>query len=173
MAEHARADRSPEPPQGAPTVLPMKPVKPIEERYFQTREMRQNEWHALVGASVTPEDLLKREFWGQVRQKLAPGDKVVVFSENRRMYAEMVVFSVGLNYAELRFIAGPILVAAEVASRSIASDFEIRDLGEIKKWGIIRITDGREIKADGSLKTAEDAQRWLGEYLKLEARKVA
>lgn len=165
-------------PISAPPAAPLPPppaVKPlrIEERYFNLREIRQNEWHAIVPAKATLIEIMKPETWANIARKLKPFDKIVVVKEDRTLYVELIVVSTGLGRAEMRVFGLPIEVSIDAAARSAAVDYEVVDLGEIKHWGVRRVSDGREVKGDGTCLTRDQAERWLSEYLRQEARRVA
>lgn len=145
--------------------------KPLGERYFQMRESRQTEWFATVNADVTPEDCLRREFWSQIFPKVAHGSRIVVFPENRAWYGELVVFGTGIGWVEARWIVGPVKAPAGIVNYSAASDYEIRELGEIKKWSVLHRADGR-IVHQGEL-TQEAAGRWLAEFLRSQMVRAA
>ena len=147
------------------------PAKPLEERYFVLREIKQNEWFATVYANVTVDDLLKREFWSGVAHKLQRGGKIVVMSEDSRLYVELVVFAVGARWVEVKVFGEPIIVTSAVANMSSGTDYVVKDLGLIKKWGVVEIGTGREVHT-GEL-TEETARGWLRDHLQTENRSRA
>lgn len=148
-------------------------AKPAEERHFHQREIKQNEWFLFLLKDVTVNDLHDRNFWGGVSMKLRPGDKVCCMSEDRRLYVEVIVFAVGGNWAEVRVLGDPIIVPLSVAAGGPATDYAVKDLGLLKGWGVVELTTGREIKADGSLKSEDQARAWLREFLTMGARRAA
>lgn len=151
----------------APKAVAKGPPPAIDERLFSLAEFKQNHFYAIARAGHTLEDVLRAEYWAHVaNNKLAPGNKIAVFWEDRSKYVELVVFEVGVNWAAVALALGPIRPAAAMAGKSVGTDFEIKNLGEIKKWGVIRRSDGREILADGSCDTQEKAARWLADYIR-------
>ncbi len=149
------------------------PAKPVEERNFHPREIKQNEWFVHLNHDVAVNDLMDRKFWGGVAVKLRRGDKVCCMSEDGRLYVELIVFGCGMNWAEVRVFGNPIVVPRSVAAGGPATDFEVRYLGLIKEWGVIDTTTGRVIKGDGSLKTEDAARAWLSEFLRMDSRRIA
>lgn len=147
----------------AKAAAPPEPAR-LEERFFHSREIKQNEWYAIAYSGLALADILKREYWANLTRKLKQGDKIVVVSEDMRLYVELIVFAVGSNWAHVEVLGAPIMVNAEL--NSLRADYEIRNLGLIKKWSIIRSEDGREIKADGTLHSFEQAAGWLNEFLR-------
>ncbi len=148
-------------------------AKPIQERHFNPREIKQNEWSAILNKDVTVNDLLNRNFWGGVAAKLRRSDKIVCMSEDGRLYVECIVFAVGGNWAEVRVFGEPIVVTRAVAAGGPATDYEVRYLGLIKEWGVVELATGREVKNDGSLKTEDAARAWLRDFLSMEHHRVA
>lgn len=153
----------------AAVAVPKEPKPPvsIDDRLFALAEFKQNHWYAIARSTHTIEDVLAAEYWAHVaNNKLAPGNKIAVFWEDRSRYYELVVFEVGVNWAAVAVVVGPVFPSAAMAGKSVGTDFELRNLGEIKKWGVIRRSDGREILADGSCDTQEKAARWLADYIR-------
>lgn len=163
----AELPRTPAPVAPAPVAMAKGPPATIDDRLFSLAEFKQNHWYALARSSHTIDDVLKAEYWSHVaNNKLAPGNKIAVFWEDRSKYIELVVFGVGVNWASVALVVGPITPAQAMAGKSVGTDFEIRNLGEIKKWGVVRRSDGHEILADGSCDTQEKAARWLADYIR-------
>lgn len=154
-------------PAAAPEAPPRKPPPPLNERNFQPREFTQIEYAALVPKGTTVEDLQERGFWAHNAAKLRPMAKIVVMTEDRLLYCELIVFATGSNWAEVRVLKGSVIKVDHVTARgSAGDDFEIVDGGMVKQWTVVDKRNGREIKADGTLKTQEAARLWLGDFLK-------
>lgn len=155
----------------APAAIPVpkrEPAKPVHERYFKLREQSQTCYHAILFANVMPEDVVTRNFWSEIPHKVKSGDKIVVISENSSWYGEMLVWGVGINWVEARFLPGfPMISPVGVGNQSIGTDYLIEDRGLIKKWTVIRKEDGREIWQGGS--TMQAASQWLAEYVRMQA----
>ncbi len=149
------------------------PAKPLEERHFHNREIKQNEWFVHINQDVTVNDLLEKKFWGGVAVKLRRGDKIICMSEDGRLYVELVVFGCGMSWAEVRVLGNPIVVTRSVAAGGPTTDYEVRYLGLIKEWGVVDIVSGRVIKGDGSLKTEDAARAWLAEFVRMDSRRIA
>jgi hypothetical protein len=144
--------------------------KIAEERFFEVAQYRQNEWFLRARRTFSFEDVLKRECWAQVAGKLRVGDKIIAMREDGAFYAELIVFAVGINWAETRVLAGPIHGSALLAGSRAADDFEIKYMGTIQNWVVIRKEDGYLVKNDGTILTEEAAQAWLREYLNTIAK---
>ena len=170
------AAASPSPPAAAPSLELVKrevPMKPLNEMRFTGLEFKQNQWAAFVEKGTTIEHLLTREFWANNAAKLRPFDKIVVMTDDRRLYVELVVFAVGANWAQVRVHGQPIIVTDAIARSGVADDFAVEDLGLQLGWGVIRKSDNRIVKGDGTLKTEDAARAWLREYLASIGRRTA
>jgi hypothetical protein len=157
----------------AASAKPVKPPEPpkLEDRFFYSCEQKQNAWFVISYKKHTLDDILRKDYWAYVARKLQPGNKIAVMSEDCRMYVELIVFGTGSNWAEVQVLNGPLMV--DHALNTIDTDYKIENRGLIKQWCVIRTSDDREIKADGSLRTKEQAQTWLREWLHIEGRRVA
>lgn len=169
---HVEAER---PTPAAPTLMPARraPMAPLNEMRFGQREFQQNEWFAIADKGTTIEDLLSRDYWANNAAKLRPKDKIAVMTEDRRMYVELIVFVTGTNWAEVRVLGTPIIVDNLSARSGAASDFDIVDGGLARKWMIVRRSDGRVVKGDGTLQTEDAARAWLREFLQSLGHRAA
>jgi hypothetical protein len=155
----------------APKTSEAPKLKPLNETTFHGREFRQNCWVAFVEKTITPDDLLDRDFWANVAAKLRAPDKVVVMREDRAWYREMVVFQVANTWAVLRPI-GDVVYAAGVRGGPLPrpeDDYEVTDLGLNKMWGVTSRKTGQVLKGDGTLKTRESAEAWLRDWIKAQS----
>lgn len=151
-------------PDGKVKVLRTNP-KVATERLFELAEIRQNCFFFRAPRAFTIEDLLKRECWSQVAAKLRVGTKIIAMREDGEFYVELIVFGVGINWAQAHILTGPINGSASIARSTASDDFQIRYEGLIQEWVIVRKSDGAYVKNDGTLKTQVAAEAWLREYL--------
>ena len=180
-AEAAKPEVAHEPLTGAPIAvqpsleMPKRPapMKQLDEMRFVGREFKQNEWFVTAEKGTTIEHLLMPEYWANNAGKLRPRDKIAVMTEDSRLYLELIVFTVGSNWAQVRVLGQPITVSEAVSRSSVADDFEVKYLGLHLEWGIIRKSDGRVVKGDSTLKTEDAARAWLREYLQSIGRRSA
>ncbi len=173
MAPQPTEARAPEADAAHP--LPLKreaPMKPLNEMRFTGRDFKQNEWVAIIEKGTTLDHVLNREFWANNAAKLREFDKIIVMAEDRRLYAELIVFAVGSTWAEVRLLCPPIVVTNVIARSGVADDFEVVDGGIYKGWCVRRISDGRFVKEDGTCKTEDAARQWLAEYLRAMGRRT-
>ena len=157
----------------APVVPINRVVQPMAEGDFSEKQFKQLEYVGYAKAGTTIEDMLKREYWAHVAAKLRPMTRLIIMTEDRRLYVEFIAFAVGSNWAEVRQFGKEINVDKVSARGSVADDYEISDGGLVKEWQIVRKSDGRVIKGDGTLKNEDEARKWLGEYLRAQGLRAA
>lgn len=172
-AAHQTPEPLPRMPTSASSPLAPRKFKPLQEGRMELREFRQNVWCVFAPPGTTVEDLLNKDFWAHCAIKFNPMAKICVMTDDKRLYVELIVTTVGSAWAQVHVLGTP-LVIGELASRdSIADDYRIEDGGLHKKWIVVRKSDGAEIKSDGTLKTPEQAQSWLRDFLNSQGRRIA
>lgn len=135
------------------------PVRALLMQEWKAREA--GVWlntHEVVPPKGTPmEDLERPEFWGNISQRLRPGDTILAYPRDGAWYAEYFVWDAGQNYAHVRMKGGgkrPDLAAAP----GVVNDFDItRD--PIDGWTVVRVSTGVKLKS--GFPNHEDARKWL------------
>ena len=140
----------------------VKPIAPLLASEIWAREtgVKFNTWEVVPQAKTPVENVLRRDFWNNVAQRMKPGDKVIVYPRDGAYYAELIVWDAGQNWADVEpVIARPRPQLA--AAPGIVSDFEI---GTDPIDGVVvkRKSDGSKVR--GNFANHEDARRWLIEY---------
>lgn len=117
--------------------------------------------HEVVPNADTPlEHLARPEFWGNVSQKMKPGDIILAFPRDGKWYAELLVWDAGQNWANV----SPLFTMDRPAFESVAgvaSDFDIRR-DPIDGITVIRKSTGAKVK--GNFPNHGDALRWISEH---------
>lgn len=155
------------------TPMPARKFKPLQEGRMELREFKQNVWAVFAPAGTTVEDLLNRDFWAHCAIKFSPMNKICVMTDDKRLYVELIVTTVGSAWAQVHVLGIPLIIGDVASNGSIADDYRIEDGGLHKKWIVVRKSDGAEIKSDGTLKTPEQAQSWLRDFLNSQGRRIA
>jgi hypothetical protein len=160
---HATAAHATVAPAAAPK--PAGPPVSVDERYFELAEFKQNRFFAIARTPHTVEDVLAPTYWAHVaNSKLQPGNIIGVLWEDRSKYLEAVVFQVGVNWAAVSLRGEITLPPVGLDGKSMLTDFEIKNLGEIKKWSVVRRSDGSDIITGQA--TQDAAARALAEYIR-------
>ncbi len=139
-------------------------VEPLKELSFQEHGWKQMHYDAIAAAGITPEDVLKRDYWAHVAQRsLRSMTKISIMAEDRSWYGEMICFQTFQQGALVAFIHPPVLLNKAGLVRE-ESEYEVFDGGLSKDWCVRRMKDGRIIK-DGCASKAE-AEMFLSNWLK-------
>jgi hypothetical protein len=158
----------------ASAVAAAKPVRPpeppkLEGRFFHQRDIKQNEWYVIPYRTHSLDDILKPGYWANVVRSLKVSDKIVLMREDCRLYAELIVFGCGSNWAEVQVLGTPIVLDHDINTAD--TDYKFDNRGLIKQWCVVRVSDDREIKT--GLLTRDAAMGWLRDYLTMERRRPA
>jgi hypothetical protein len=145
--------------------------EPLPEFHFHLREVKQNEWLAVVFKEVSIEDVLRRDFWTHVAHKLRFPDKIIVVREDKGFYLELVVFSSYGTSVDVRPLCDPITVGDHMPLVKPEEDYYIADGGEIRGWQVIRRKDNKVIKGDGKLRSESEAMKWMSDWLKATGKR--
>lgn len=151
---------------------PRPPMKPLLENRMTPREQRQNEWIVFAEKGTPISDLLNRDFWAHCAGRLRDSDKICVMADDRSYYVELVVFRVAGNWAVTRIFGEPI-IADPGELPSIDIDYEAFELGLQQGWGVRSRKTGAVIKGDGTLRTQDEANAWLRNWLIAVRNKTA
>jgi hypothetical protein len=121
--------------------------------------------HEIVPEAGTPfERVLEADYWANIAAKMRAGDTLIVMPDDGAWRAELLVWDVGHNYAQVSQVwkaERPQFAAAPGLSED---DFEVSFAGPIKKWRVIRKSDRAELK-DG-LPTRPSAEGWRDDHRK-------
>ncbi len=151
----------------APVAEPVKEAAPIAALLASEIKAREsgvhfNTWEVVPKAGTPIENLLRPEFWGNVSQRLRPGDTLIVFPRDCVWYAELLCWDAGQNWAHVEIVMAKQRPQFQSVA-GVAEDFEIaRD--PIDGWVVKRKYTGAKMK--GNLASHEDARKWLLEHQK-------
>jgi hypothetical protein len=164
------------PPPAADPAVPRKlavvaPAKRLNEMQFFEQGTRQNSWIAIAKAGTTIEEVLDRDYFGNVASKLRVPDKIAVIAEDKSFYLEVIVFLVAASWADVRLFGTPIKWDQAGGVPRMESEYDIVYGGLITEWTVVHLKTGRTVKADGTLKTREQAARWVADYVKSQSMK--
>lgn len=126
-------------------------------------------WHLNSPAGQTIEDILKPEYWQHVTRQLRPGHEIKVSSEDRTMWAHLLVRDVGKMEAKVAVIHKVEFGSkedAEIDADAGADDaeFKVKWRSPASKYGVFRASD-EECMQDG-FETKEAAAMWIAERAK-------
>lgn len=150
-----------------------KEMRPLNETRFLQREFKQEVYSVFAEAGTTVEDILKREYWANVANRMRAPAKICIMEEMKAWYCEVIVFVTAGNWAEVRLLGEPIIVDRISALPKAEQEYVVEDGGLQNRWVVKRLKDGKIIKGDGTLPTKESAETWLRDWLKTQNQRHA
>jgi len=120
-------------------------------------------WSVYAEQGTPLEDVTKPAFWAHVAAKLKPLDRVEVYEETGKYWAELMVLSVGKMEARMTVLRKHDLQTPTVPAIDLG-DYEVNWGGPHQKHRVVRKSD-KEVIKDG-FGTKEEAQLWLTDHLK-------
>jgi hypothetical protein len=113
-------------------------------------------------AGTKPEDLLKPEYWTHVARQIKPGSRIEALCEDNAWQADYIVTSAATNWVKCVLLRKTMLENVETAPQKEGAKFEAKWLGNVRKWGYLRLADGEVIKE--GLSTKDEAVKALASY---------
>lgn len=159
------------PPAAAAPIVPLaaaappRKIDPLNEMSFQEHGWKQMHYDAIAAPGVQPADVLKREYWSHVSQKLRPMTKISIMADDRSWYGEVVVFQSYLQGALVAFVHPPVRLEKSGVTRE-ESEYDIIDGGMSKSWCVVRRKDQRFVSEGHTSEAA--ASMWLSNFLKAQ-----
>ena len=127
---------------------------------------KRNSWLVNVSPDVTREDLLSKEYWTHVANRLRPLDHIeVVVDDGSKWYLFMVLKS-NTNEAILKLLIESDADSGR-AEEDVQTDYEVKYAGPVAKHRIVRRSDGRVMEE--GISTKEEAYARLATYEKVAA----
>lgn len=130
-------------------------------------EFKKTHYVANAELGVTPDDLLKPQFWAHVSGKLKPLDTVEVRAEDGSFYAELLVRDKGRGFAKVVFLPGyPLMFSdiVDIPAMDVGGEYEIVWKGPQNKFRVVRKTDNHTMKEGFTDK--ESGRKWVVEHVK-------
>jgi hypothetical protein len=133
------------------------------QRMGLAEQLRQD-WVVNAEEKTTVQDVLNPGYWAHMAAQLQPYDHIEVRLETGEWALELIVLSVGRNYAQV-FLAHKYDFAEVDPTRDdIGITHKVEWKGPQKKHCVIRLSDSAVIQDGFSAKV--DANQWLDNYLK-------
>lgn len=131
---------------------------------MRVRENGCNEWLCIVPNDVRPKDLTRMGLFGLVGSQLRPRDSIRVFPTDNSYFAELIVVSAGVGYAEVALIRSHDLPAPSLSDPDALLGFEFQQDGLTGWWFATRKSDGAELGRQSGLKTLKEAKRFVEDH---------
>jgi hypothetical protein len=148
----------------APPAPPKPPVQALLANELWAREagIKFNTWEVVPPVGTPFENLLQREFWANVSQRMRMGDTIIAVARDGAWWAELVVWDAGQNWAivsQVSKLERPDYSAAP----GVEAEFEIvRDPID----GVCVKSRKTGVRVKTSFPNHEDARRWIIDHQK-------
>lgn len=126
---------------------------------------RRNDWLVNVPPETTKDDLINKEYWTHVANKLRPLDHVEVVFDDGSKWFEFMVLKANNNEAILKLLHEANFDGEP--EEDVASEYEVKWGGPVAKFRIVRKSDGRVIEE--GISTKEEAYSRLANHQKAVA----
>lgn len=133
----------------------------LNSNHLKSAEYVRNIFFATPEAGTTYADMLTPEYWSHVAAQLQPNSRIEVVSEDLTWFAELMVTSVGRNWATvtpLRFVE----LAEAAAKPAPSAKHVVKWRGANHKHSVVRAADKVVVKE--GFATAKDAEEWLAQH---------
>ena len=138
------------------------PLKKLLDKDFKDAEFTRQFKFIKAPAGHTFEDIMQPAYWGNVSAMMTPWTRIDVAANDGTWYAELLVTTVGRQWARVHLLRKTTLSSADV-DQTQAHTHDIRHV-EGKGWCVIRRADKVEVMAGEE--TREAAEVWLVEHLR-------
>ncbi len=135
--------------------------KALPAHAMQSAEFVRRDWHCVVPADVTVEDLLRHDYWQHVATQFREHDMVTVVSEDKAWLAQLYVRWSRRLEASLSLISHTRLERAVLDEKAV-EEYQVVFRGNRSKWTILR---GKNVVKDG-FESEGQAKAYLADYLK-------
>lgn len=137
-------------------------MKKLLNKDLKDAEHQQLRKFVCAPEGVSFEQMLEPGFWGNVSADLKPWTIITCRANDGSWYAELLVTSVGRQWARVHVLLNVPLSSADV-ERSQTGSHDVKHV-DGQGWAVIRRADRATVYADGE--TREDAEKWLVDHLK-------
>ena len=141
----------------------------IHSRFKEAEHARGTVRYLEADPGHSIEDLKNPEYWANVSAQMSPWMRVEARAKDGSWMADLVVTSVGRNWARVKVLNYWPLATADV-ERTETGTHEVV-FRESKGWSVIRKAD-RAVLREGE-ETREQAEAWLTKHLKENASAAA
>lgn len=156
------------PMQAAPAVKPAaKRDLILSPARMSLAEQWRQDWVANAEAGTTVDDVMDPQYWSHMAAQMQPYDHVEVRLETGEWVLELLVVSVGRNFAQVMLKHRYDLVEAS-KSETPGSKHEVINLGPQRKWAVKRVSDSAVLQE--GLAKRNDAQAWMDNYENITAK---
>lgn len=138
-----------------------RPTPTLGPNGLSVAEYKRVQWYCEAAEGVTPEDILKPEYWAHVAAKMGPFHRIEVVSTDCTWAADLMVLAHSRTAAKVKLLSLHQFEDGFADISGVNKSHEIKHRGP-RKWSIIRLSDSAVIKEN--FQTREEAEAALRDY---------
>lgn len=123
-------------------------------------QQKRNVYYYTAPEGTPVEVYLKPETWVHVGGRLSPMDRMEIFAEDGKYFAELICLNAGPQWAHMHLLRCVSLVDPEPDEKP--TDFEVKYGGPARRYGVRRLSDNEWLIRD--CQTHEEAAAWLANH---------
>jgi len=146
---------------------PAAPTKPravvIDPQRMKIAEYVRNEWVVTAEEGTSVDDIVHPGYWAHMARQLSLYDRIEVRIDTGEFLLELLVKSVGPNWAQVAVLQHHQLVGvADDKTSEAHSELDVKFKGPIRKWCVVRKSDDEILHEKEESKLA--ASTWAAQY---------
>jgi hypothetical protein len=147
----------------APEVPPKARAVVVDPQRMQVAEYVRREWVVTAEEGTSIDDIVHPGYWAHMARQLALYDRIEVRIDTGEFLLELVVKSVGPNWAQVAVLQHHKLVGvADEETSNSHSELDVKFKGPIRKWCVVRKSDDEILHEKEESKLA--ASTWAAQY---------
>lgn len=133
------------------------------QRIGLAEQMRQD-WVVNAETGTAIADVIKPSYWAHMAAQFQPYDHIEVRLETGEWVAELIVLSVGRNYAQVYLANKYEFADVDPVNDNLGVTHKVEWKGPQRKHIVVRVADSAAIQEGFS--TKQEANAWLANYLR-------
>lgn len=120
-------------------------------------QQKRNVYYHVAPEGTPIEKYLDPAMWVHVGGRFCPMDRIEIFAEDGKYFAELICLNAGPQWAHMHMLRCIDLVEPKTGEKS--TEFEVKWGGPAKRYGVRRLSDNEWLIRD--CQTPEEAEKWL------------
>ncbi len=134
----------------------------VDPQRMQSAEYVRRDWVCTAEEGTTIDDILDPGYWAHIAGKLTIYDRIEVRIDSGEYLLELLVKQTGKNWAQMALLHHHDLVGKVITGAATAEEFEPVFKGPLRKWCVMRKSDGALLEE--KLEGKAQALAWISSY---------
>lgn len=134
----------------------------IDPQRIQSAEYLRRDWVCTAEEGTTVADVLDPGYWSHIAGQLTLYDRIEVRIDSGEYLLELLVKKCGRNWAQVALLHHHDLVGKVPTGADVADEFDAVFKGPLRKWCVLRKSDGKALEEKLADKAA--ALAWISSY---------